>query len=310
MIDLIALTEKEKQLLMLLAKGDSGREVAEAMGLREGTTRVYLHALYKRIGVPSKARAVRWYLDQIGDKRGAAADDTAHVQIPATFGEMAVASTLFSAMGFTQIYFGGYGKMWEVGLRLRGERVNTELARRQRQSRQLWEALLKGDFLFAKQRADMRIANGATPDTHDDAVVMTLLLTLGGYSKLAERELKAVNGTRQIPAQEKTLLRVVSDLTDRAPKEALAGLTKIASDSTAQKPFRHLALTALYHIYLLRRDIAPAVAVANAIANEIEMIRQNLGSVGESPMYGDGTIPASVPTSVESLNRYMEKVRA
>jgi LuxR family maltose regulon positive regulatory protein len=52
-----ALTKKEKEVADLLAKGKSGPEIAKATGLTYGTTRVYLHAIYKKIGVRNRTEA-------------------------------------------------------------------------------------------------------------------------------------------------------------------------------------------------------------------------------------------------------------
>ena len=46
-----ALNAKGERMLELLAQGASNRLVAKRMGHTEGTMRVYLHNLYKKIGV-------------------------------------------------------------------------------------------------------------------------------------------------------------------------------------------------------------------------------------------------------------------
>lgn len=56
------LTERETRMLELLAAGASTERIAEATGLRPGTTRVYLHNLYRKINVDNRLQAAVWYL--------------------------------------------------------------------------------------------------------------------------------------------------------------------------------------------------------------------------------------------------------
>ena len=51
-----------EQMLELLAQGASARVVARKLGYSEGTTRVYLHNLYRAIGVRNETEAVIWHL--------------------------------------------------------------------------------------------------------------------------------------------------------------------------------------------------------------------------------------------------------
>ena len=50
------------ELLELLAEGASARVIAKKLGYSEGTMRVYLHNLYRAIGVRNKTEAVIWHL--------------------------------------------------------------------------------------------------------------------------------------------------------------------------------------------------------------------------------------------------------
>jgi DNA-binding CsgD family transcriptional regulator len=45
------LTVRETKMLALLAEGATSRLIAKRVKLEEGTVRVYLHNLYKKIGV-------------------------------------------------------------------------------------------------------------------------------------------------------------------------------------------------------------------------------------------------------------------
>ena len=49
-----ALSPRERQLISLVRKGLRNRDVAEQLGVTEGTIKVYLHALFEKLGVSSR----------------------------------------------------------------------------------------------------------------------------------------------------------------------------------------------------------------------------------------------------------------
>src|SRR3954464_2719110 len=94
-----ALEAKHARMLELLAEGASAREVAKKMGYSEGTTRVYLHNLYKAIGVRNKTEAAIWQLSRTrGTASPAAEPPVAIAATRETFGDMALAEDLYSAL--------------------------------------------------------------------------------------------------------------------------------------------------------------------------------------------------------------------
>jgi DNA-binding NarL/FixJ family response regulator len=56
------LTERQAQVLDLIAQGHSNVEIAAALGLSESTTRTHIAGLYSRIGVRNRAQATRYAL--------------------------------------------------------------------------------------------------------------------------------------------------------------------------------------------------------------------------------------------------------
>lgn len=56
----IELTERECEVLHLLALGHGNRRIAEALHLSHGTVRNYLSKLYRRIGAETRLEAVQW----------------------------------------------------------------------------------------------------------------------------------------------------------------------------------------------------------------------------------------------------------
>jgi DNA-binding NarL/FixJ family response regulator len=60
------LTHRETEALELLCSGRSYREVAQAMGIAESTVQTHVKSIYEKLGVSSKAEAVRVALEAGG----------------------------------------------------------------------------------------------------------------------------------------------------------------------------------------------------------------------------------------------------
>ncbi len=187
-----AIDARSQQMLELLAQGASSRVVAKKLGYSEGTTRVYLHKLYKTIGVRNKTEAVIWQLNRVRAQEeppaAAAPPPPAMVaRAGQSFGEMALAEDLYTALGVMSSFLGPYGHVWEAGMRLKGDTPDAKLAARRAQSRLLWRALLKGDFAHAKKLADDGAGERLLIEAPSDAVLLASVLAIGGYSGAAER---------------------------------------------------------------------------------------------------------------------------
>ena len=53
-----SLTEREHQVLSLLAQGMSNREISEALCVSEGTTRTHVHNLLQKLGLKNRGQAI------------------------------------------------------------------------------------------------------------------------------------------------------------------------------------------------------------------------------------------------------------
>ena len=49
-----SLAPRERQLINFVRKGLRNREIAEQLGVTEGTVKVYLHAVFEKLGVSSR----------------------------------------------------------------------------------------------------------------------------------------------------------------------------------------------------------------------------------------------------------------
>lgn len=56
--DLNSLTNKEKEVLSMLAKGASNKEIAEKMVVKEVTVKTHLNSIYKKLNVSGRTQAI------------------------------------------------------------------------------------------------------------------------------------------------------------------------------------------------------------------------------------------------------------
>jgi len=64
------LTGRQGEVLSLMVQGHSNREIARRLGLVEGTVKIHLSTIFKRLGVSSRTQAI-----SILDRRNSLADD-------------------------------------------------------------------------------------------------------------------------------------------------------------------------------------------------------------------------------------------
>lgn len=288
-------------MLELLAEGASARVIARKLGYSEGTTRVYLHNLYKTIGVGNKTEAVIWYLNRTRPAEApmASAPIAAPTAAPAaallasTVGEMALAEDLYTALGAMGGFLGPYGHMWETGQRLKGSQVDEKGMARRAQARLLWRALLKGDFAYGKILYDDGTAERLVVEAPSDALLAACLLAAGGYSTAAHRLSSQLGdrrkGTAAISAREAALLRAVREVSERDGAGSLTPLSELTGDGTRTPLVRQAAMALLFHACRARREIERAQRTAEALWAEAESVRQQLEAMGVRPLTREAT---------------------
>ncbi|HLX23960.1 MAG TPA: helix-turn-helix transcriptional regulator [Usitatibacter sp.] len=284
------LSERDLRMLELLGKGDSSKAIAKKLGYRPGTTRVYLHDLYRKIGVPNKTVAVIWYFDRIKKNTPAEPEPppAPELAIEETVGDVAMRTDLFTALGAMSTLLGAYGRTWQVAARLKGTRADKAMLERRGKSRQLWEALLKGDFAYGKKLFDAGGAGTLLFDSPPDGALLAMLLVLGGYSNAADRTIAEVGRKRRAPngvtVKEHDLLLAVRAVVNKGEREALARVNRLASDSSAPE-MRQVALAALHHLCRADGDRKGATRAADALWAEAEASLQQLNAMGERPFH-------------------------
>lgn len=287
------LDAKNQRMLELLAQGSTSRVIARQMGYQEGTMRVYLHNLYRRIGVANKTEAVVWYLNRERAREDVKAVETAQrAGTGDLFGDMAVEEDLYTALGVMSHFVGPYGKIWEVGQKMAGDEPDPKLTEKRARARMLWRALLRGDWAYAKRAHDLDQGAGLVLDSPSEAALLVCLLLAGGYSLAADRLASRLTDKRKAgpgaSARETALIRALRDALQSDDPHAFATLSKFAGDK-ANAVSRQMALALLFHAYKARGDLARAREAANALWAEAESGRKQLQAMGERPFGGEAS---------------------
>lgn len=307
---------KGERMLELLAQGSPSRVIARQMGYQEGTMRVYLHKLYKRIGVANKTEAVIWYLGR--HKAGApAASAAAPAAIRASgnndlFGEMALLENLYSALGVMAEFIGPYGRPWEIASRLSGDDVDAAEHARRDNARQLWRALLRGDGAYAKRLYDVDEGACLAAESPAEGLLLASVLAIGGFSSAAEnlagRLAQRRKGGLSLSPRELATLRALRDAVESGDAGGFAALYKAATETSGSATQRQAGMVLLFHAYRLRKDAGRARQTANAIWAEAENARRELEAMGDRPLAPATLVPLPEKAPVRQGAR--EKVAA
>jgi DNA-binding CsgD family transcriptional regulator len=282
----LAIDPRSERMLELLSQGASSRDVAASLGYQEGTMRVYLHHLYRKIGVANKTEAVVWYLRR-GDAPPAPASKAISLdRSPDLFGEMALEEDLFTALGAMGRLVGPYSRIWEVALRLKGGEVDGEAQARRDRSRGLWRTLLKGDWAHAKRMHDADFGASLLLDAPGDAVMLACALLLGGYSSAGERLASQLSNKRRggpgASPRELAILRALESAS-RGKDEGLATLRDLLGEKGTQPVLKQMAGALVFHVLRARKDENGAREAANGLWVEAESARRELEAMGERP---------------------------
>jgi DNA-binding NarL/FixJ family response regulator len=65
---LSALSNRERQVTTLVCDGLSNKTIARTLGVSEGTVKIHLHSIYKKLGISSRAALVAALALSRGDR--------------------------------------------------------------------------------------------------------------------------------------------------------------------------------------------------------------------------------------------------
>lgn len=282
---------RSERILELLSRGSSSRDLAEKLGYQEGTMRVYLHHLYRKIGVANKTEAVIWYMRRAQAATSIVEDVAGQASSDDLFGEMSLREGLYVSLGVMSAFIGPFGRLWEVGQRLAGNEVDGDTIIRRDRVRNLWKNLLEGNWAAGKHAFDAGEGNEMLVTAASDAVLLAALLVLGGYSSAAQRLMSGLaqrKRTGSISVRESGMLKALEQALD-GDGEALAELHALATEKAG---VRQVAMVLLFHAYRARKDFERARKTANMIWAEAEAGKQQLIAMGERPFATPRSAPA------------------
>jgi DNA-binding CsgD family transcriptional regulator len=306
---------KGQQLLELLSEGASTATLARKLGYSPGTVRVYLHNLYRVIGVRNRTEAVLWHLNRVRPAQGSPIARPAAASLAdETFGEAALRDGLLGALGVMESFIGPYGRVWEVGLRLKGEPMEESAMAFRDDTRLLWRALLQGNFGYGKAVHEESAAERLISEAPSDAVLLATLLIVGGYSHAADacvsRLGRARKGGRSLSGRELNYLKALKTAVYDTDADAGEALSQIAGDKATPTVLRHVAVAALYHAYRAHRDFTRAAETANVLWAEAETARQQLEAMGVRPLARDVALPKAARPAPARSRRARKSRRA
>jgi len=293
---------RSRRMLELLAQGAGSKHIARELGYQEGTMRVYLHNLYRKIGVGNKTEAVIWYLRRTGLPAESPAEAAAEPRAAQDdlFGDMALDEGLYAALGVMSRFVGPYGRVWEVGVRVSGQEVDPRKRTQRERARGMWNALLKGDFAHGKQLYDVAEGSDILMEAAPDALLLVSLLAAGGYSGAAEQLASRLTDRRRaklaINAREVGLVKALPEAFDSKSPHGVAKVARIASDRIASPATRQLAMVLVFHAYRARKDSDRARQAAGVIWLESEEARRDLQAMGDRALAGKPAAAARAGT--------------
>lgn len=59
------LTSREMEVARLVSQGLANKTVAGQLGLREGTVKIHLHNIYRKLGIPNRTRLILSFNRQV-----------------------------------------------------------------------------------------------------------------------------------------------------------------------------------------------------------------------------------------------------
>ncbi len=307
-------SEKETRILELLARGLSNGEIAEQLGYQAGTMRVYLHTIYSKIGVRSKTAAVLWYFSQRKQTEAASAKASPGSPTPIgeSFGSIVLRTGLLPALGVMATFIGPYSRSWEVSVRLQSVALTERDHELRMRSRMLWDALLRGDWQYAKSLFDNGNTTSVVLDSPFDGVVLAAMLLIGGYSASADRVMEQLSPSKRgapgAKAGEIKLLSILRNSFTLGKAAELDEISRLAETHAANRLFKQLAMTCAFYTYQFCKDPQQAGLCADAIWAEADDIRQHLLEIGEQVLPTTARLPEQVTAPTRQIVNQKEQI--
>jgi hypothetical protein len=148
-----------------------------------------------------------------------------------SFGDIALRLDLQAALGAMTMFLGAYGRVWEVANRLKGADADPKADRRRQQSRLLWEAMLRGDFAYAKRLYDEEQVPRVLVDSPPDCVLLAACCDGSYTARAAARSCAARRPPRPFRERHRSPSRTRRD---RCPQRGrVAALHRLAVEASS-----------------------------------------------------------------------------
>ena len=254
-------------MLELLSKGGTSKIIAESLGYTDGTARVYLHNMYKHLGVRNKTGAVAWYLERMAKRDRLAEGGWTEGPTSATsFGDFAVKTDLNACLGVMSIFIGPHSKQWEVAQQLNNADQAIEPEQQERirvRSRRLWHAHLRGEFAEAKREFDAGHLSKIFVESITDAFMVAMMLQLGGFTGSAKK------ATNLISSRQGAGIGTSRD--ERAVLAAIAGVF-LGQLQLASVELENIGLLALPAVVIGGLQSIPGAVLGGVLVGLIEQL--------------------------------------
>ncbi len=298
------LTDTDRAMLRMIAEGATSEEIAARLGLKHGTTRVYISRLYDRLGVKNKAEAIRWQLDQAPAVTARVTQTQAPESSAASVADYAVRHGLRQLLGVFEEYVGPRSRVWAATQALEetaGDAGDPTDPRLIAEVRAIWRALLSGDSERGRQAFDGGLAGEFLAVSHADLLLLAAALCVGRHrSRLLEcvSLCERVVGNRRPRRSELRMVALLAAAAEGKPA-AVRDLEELTQDTQLRLGLRQTLLAVRFHLHLYANDSA---AAGEAAAELFEMALEgarDLAATGDGLLHGaslpDPTVTVGSP---------------
>jgi DNA-binding CsgD family transcriptional regulator len=299
------LTDTDRAMLRMIAEGATSEEIAARLGLKHGTTRVYISRLYDRLGVKNKAEAIRWQLDQAPAVTAMVHQPATPVPSAASVADYAIHHGLRQLLGVFEEYVGPRSRVWAATQALEetaGEAVEPTDPRLIAEARSIWRALLSGDSDRGRQAFDGGLAGEFLAASHADLLLLAASLCVGRHrSRLMEcvSLCERVVGNRRPRRSELKMVALLAAAAEGKPA-AVRDLADLTQDTQLRLGLRQTLLAVRFHLHLYANDSAAAGEAATELFGMALEGARELGGTGD-PLLGGIGVPD--PSAVAPVSK-------
>lgn len=302
------LTDTDRAMLRMIAEGATSEEIAARLGLKHGTTRVYISRLYDRLGVKNKAEAIRWQLDQAPAVTARVTQVQPQESGAESVADYAVRHGLRQLLGVFEEYVGPRSRVWAATQAIEetaGDAGDPTDPRLVAEVRAIWRALLSGDSDRGRQAFDGGLAGEFLAVSHADLLLLAAALCVGRHrSRLLEcvSLCERVVGNRRPRRSELRMVALLAAAAEGKPA-AVRDLEELTRDSQLRLGLRQTLLAVRFHLHLYANDSAAAGQAATELFDMALEGARELGAAGDALLGKSGSPDPAIPIAASTKRR-------